>query len=172
MMVWDGFRSSTIKKFLTNTSVRLPWWLSSEESACSAGAVGSVPWSGRSHVPRSDQGLAPQLLSLCSRVWEAQLLSPHATTREAQMPYSLGSTARQTSIMRSAHTALSRWRSGKEFTRQCRNCRRPGFDPWVGKSHWRRKWHPTPVFLPGESSHSYGCFLLIWNPSFYYSPIS
>ena len=27
---------------------------------------------------------------------------------------------------------------------------RSGFDPWVGKIPWRRKWHPTPVFLPGE----------------------
>ena len=27
----------------------------------------------------------------------------------------------------------------------------PGFDPWVGKIPWRRKWQPTPVFLPGES---------------------
>ena len=26
-----------------------------------------------------------------------------------------------------------------------------GFDPWVGKISWRRKWQPTPVFLPGES---------------------
>ena len=24
------------------------------------------------------------------------------------------------------------------------------FDPWVGKILWRRKWQPTPVFLPGE----------------------
>ena len=24
-------------------------------------------------------------------------------------------------------------------------------DPWVGKIPWRRKWHLTPVFLPGES---------------------
>ena len=22
---------------------------------------------------------------------------------------------------------------------------------WVGKIHWRRKWQPAPVFLPGES---------------------
>ena len=28
---------------------------------------------------------------------------------------------------------------------------RPGFDPWVGKIPWRRKWQPTPVLLPGES---------------------
>ena len=26
-----------------------------------------------------------------------------------------------------------------------------GFHLWVGKSPWRRKWPPTPVFLPGES---------------------
>ena len=25
------------------------------------------------------------------------------------------------------------------------------FDSWVGKILWRRKWQPTPVFLPGES---------------------
>ena len=30
-------------------------------------------------------------------------------------------------------------------------CRRPGFDPWVGKPPWRREWLPIPVFLPGES---------------------
>ena len=25
------------------------------------------------------------------------------------------------------------------------------FQPWVGKTPWRRKWQPTPVFLPGKS---------------------
>ena len=29
-------------------------------------------------------------------------------------------------------------------------CRRPGFDPWVGKIPWRREWLPTTVFLFGE----------------------
>ena len=29
-------------------------------------------------------------------------------------------------------------------------CRRPGFDPWVGNIPWRREWLTTPVFLPGE----------------------
>ena len=29
--------------------------------------------------------------------------------------------------------------------------KRCGFDSWVGKISWRRKWQPTPVFLPGES---------------------
>jgi len=25
------------------------------------------------------------------------------------------------------------------------------FDSWVGRIPWRRKWQPTPVFLPGKS---------------------
>ena len=29
-------------------------------------------------------------------------------------------------------------------------CGRPGFSPWIGKIPWRKKWVPTPVFLPGE----------------------
>ena len=29
--------------------------------------------------------------------------------------------------------------------------RRPRFDPWVRKTSWRRKYQPTPVFLPAES---------------------
>ena len=33
----------------------------------------------------------------------------------------------------------------------CLQCRRPVFDSWFGKIPWRRKWQPTPVFLPGES---------------------
>ena len=35
--------------------------------------------------------------------------------------------------------------------RICLRCRRLGFEPWVGKIPWRRKWLPTPVFLPGKS---------------------
>ena len=34
--------------------------------------------------------------------------------------------------------------------RICLQCRRSRFDPWVGKIPWRRKWQPTPAFLPGE----------------------
>ena len=29
--------------------------------------------------------------------------------------------------------------------------RRLGFYPWVRKIPWRRKWQPTPIFLPGKS---------------------
>ena len=42
------------------------------------------------------------------------------------------------------------WHSGKESTSPCRRHIRCGFDTWVGKIPWRRKWQPTPVFLPGK----------------------
>ena len=29
--------------------------------------------------------------------------------------------------------------------------KKPGFDPWVGKIPWRRKWQFTPGLLPGKS---------------------
>ena len=41
--------------------------------------------------------------------------------------------------------------NGKEPACQCKRCERCGFDPWVRKIPWRRKWQPTPVFLPGKS---------------------
>ena len=43
---------------------------------------------------------------------------------------------------------LPLWLGGEESPYQCR---RHGFDPWVRKSHWRRKWQPIPVCLPGKS---------------------
>ena len=45
-------------------------------------------------------------------------------------------------------SGLSRWLSGKESPWECRRCR---FNPWIGKSPWRRNWQPTLVFWPGKS---------------------
>ena len=42
------------------------------------------------------------------------------------------------------------WGSGSKSI--CLQCWRPGFSPWVRKVPWRRKWQPTPVFLPGMGS--------------------
>ena len=45
------------------------------------------------------------------------------------------------------YVGIPRWHSGKESTCQCR---RHGFNPWVGKILWSRKWQPTTIFLPGK----------------------
>ena len=42
---------------------------------------------------------------------------------------------------------LPRWYSGKESAGQSRRCKRHGFDPWVRKIPWSRKWQPTLVVL-------------------------
>ena len=39
---------------------------------------------------------------------------------------------------------------GEEPACHCRSRKKHGFDPWVGKTPWRREWQPTPVFLPGK----------------------
>ena len=57
---------------------------------------------------------------------------------------------------RSAFLRLSRWLSGEESACQYR---RYGFGPWVRKIPWRRKWQPTPVFMPGEF---HGQRILAW----------
>ena len=49
---------------------------------------------------------------------------------------------------RKQNRTLAWWLRGKSV---CLQCGKPGFSPWVGKIPWRRKWQPTPVFLPGES---------------------
>ena len=56
------------------------------------------------------------------------------------------------SFLREFHIVLGlpRWHSGKESACQCRRHRRCEFNSWVEKIPWRRKWQPTPVFLPGK----------------------
>ena len=54
------------------------------------------------------------------------------------------------------------WLSGKESACQCRRC---GFDPWIWKILWRRKWQPAPVFLPGKSHGQRS--LAGWDPPFF-----
>ena len=64
-----------------------------------------------------------QVVSACFKVWAAQVYyDPH----------------------------ISRWYGSKDSSCQCRRRKRHGFDSWVGKIPWRRKWQSTPVFLPGE----------------------
>ena len=62
--------------------------------------------------------------------WHCRLQQPAFYTRQLRLP-------RLT-------CRLPWWLSGEESGRR-------GFDPWVGNIPWRRKWQPTPVFLPGKS---------------------
>ena len=45
---------------------------------------------------------------------------------------------------------ISDFPGGSDGKASACNFGRPGFDPWVRKILWRRKWQPTPVLLPGK----------------------
>ena len=57
---------------------------------------------------------------------------------------------------------LPRWHSDKVSACQCRGHKRHQFFSWAGKIPWRRKWQPTPVFLPGESHELSLCVYGLW----------
>ena len=61
-----------------------------------AGDMGSIPGPGRPHMLRGNSARVPQLLSLCSRARERQLLSPRAL--ESVLP------TREATAVRSLHT--------------------------------------------------------------------
>ena len=72
--------------------------------SANAGDMGSSPGPGRSHMPRSNEAHVPQLLSLCSRARDPQLLSPRATTTEAHTPGAHAPQQREATTMRSPPT--------------------------------------------------------------------
>ena len=65
--------------------------------------------------------------------------------------------------------------------RICLQCGTPGFDPWVRKILWRRKWQLAPIFLPGKFhgprslvgpspwSHKDWTRLSVWNFHFHFN---
>ena len=61
-----------------------------------------------------------------------------------------------------ASSAFPGGTSGEKPALQCGRQRKPGCDPRVRKTPWRRARHPTWVFLPGESQGQWslvGCHL-------------
>ena len=79
--------SPSIKVFSNESILRIRWHFRKGQAGFPGGSVvkklpanaedtGSTPGPSRSHVPISDQTHAPQLLNLCSRAGELQLLNP------------------------------------------------------------------------------------------------
>ena len=64
----ETFKKSLSRGFPGGAVVKNP--------SANAGDTGSSPGLGRSHMPRSNEACAPQLLSLRSRACEPQLLKP------------------------------------------------------------------------------------------------
>ena len=58
---------------------------------------------------------------------------------------------RRSSSSSSGPPRWHQWLKKEKSACQCRRQKRLGFNLWVGKIPWSRKWQPTPVSLPGES---------------------
>ena len=80
-------------------------------------------------------------------------LSPQTETinTRAISPISLTSQPLVTSPLLSVSTNLLCFPPGSLVKKSACQCKRCRFDSWFEKNPWRRKWHPTPLFLPGES---------------------
>ena len=114
-------------------------WTITRQAPLSRGFPGQKYWSEEpfpfpGDLPTSSQESNPRLLHARGLLHGSGLL--HASgllhCRVDSLLFELGSTY------------------GKESACQCRRHKRCGFNPWVRKIPWRRKWQPIPVFLPGK----------------------
>ena len=65
-----------LKKCLLKKNMGFPGGSVVKNPPANAEDTGPIPGLGRSHVPWSNYAHEPQLLNLCSKTWEPQLLSP------------------------------------------------------------------------------------------------
>ena len=99
-------------------------------------------------LPRSHQSGQRRLGWSLSSLWSAvRYLAPAPGLENISPPG--GQAALISGFASALKVAVAMARlNGKESTCKLRKCR---FDPWVGKNPQRRKWQPTPVFMPGKS---------------------
>lgn len=78
--------------FLKNYKMELPWWLCHKEFTCQCRGYRFDPWPGK--IPHAEEQLSPWATTpeLCSRAQQLHLLSPHATSTAARVPWSLCAT--------------------------------------------------------------------------------
>ena len=76
---------------------------------------------------------------------------PQETCPGFPMPFLCLKTILEISTHHPFHLSFPGGASGKDPIYKCRRHKRCKFNPWIRMILWRRKWQPTPVFLPGES---------------------
>ena len=138
-----GWPKETFQKYYPTTQV-------AKESACKLGDLGSVPGLGRSPgegkgYPLQHTGLENSMGSIVHGGAKSQ---GRLSGFQFHTSYFSAEKISQVVLVEPAH--------------QCRGRKRCGWDPWVGKIRWRRKWHPAPVFLPGRSHGQRS--LVGWSP--------
>ena len=87
-----------------------------------------------------------QMLTIWSLV-PLPFLNPACTSESSQFTYCWSLAWRILSMTLLAYSSAL---LVAQLVKNCLQCGRPGFDPWVGKIHWRRERLPTPVFRSRE----------------------
>ena len=146
----------------------IPHWLSDKESTYQPRRCGFNPQSGKIPWRRKWQPIPVFLPGNFHGQNGQRSLASYSPCSLKRVGYDLTTTVKTCGA--SFHTLICHFCSrfggfpggagGKEPACQCRRCKRHRFDPWIGKIPWRRKWQPTPVFLPGEShgQRSLACY--------------
>ena len=104
---------------------------------------------------------------LCTHLFVLSALHPHLTRIYASQELKLclcsllypQDLEQELRLSRQSSEYLSEFTKGQasQIPRMVKNlpanarCNRCGFNSWVGKIPWSRKWQPTSVFLPGKS---------------------
>ena len=115
-----------------------------KEPASNAGDASWIPGSGRS--PGVGYGSPLQYSCLENPMdWGAWRATVHEVAKRVEHNWSNWACTYAWLII---YMGLLRWLSGKDSSFQCR---RTDFNPQVRYIPWRRKWQPTPIFLPGNS---------------------
>jgi len=90
---------------LKTSTLGLPRWLSGKEFTCQCRGHRVHPWVGKIPHATGISACAPQLLTLCSRAQEPQLLNLRATTPEARTPRACAPRPEAT-VTRSPHATM------------------------------------------------------------------
>ena len=115
-------------------------------SACNAGDLGLIPGSRKYPGEGNGNPLQYSCLenSMDGGAW-------WATVHRVAKSWTQLSDFTFTFFFNGLAAAATMARRVKKICLPCRRHRRCGFNPWVGKILWRKKWQPTPVSLPGKS---------------------
>ena len=126
-----------------------------------AGDVGSNPESGCSLGGRNGNPLQYSCLKLCGQrslagysPWcckESGTTEQPSNTRTFLAPWPRPLLIHEARSLLEGYFDTGMKKGGADDKESACQYKRRGFNPWVGKIPWRRKWQPAPAFLPGES---------------------
>ena len=122
-----------------------------KNTPCDAGVMGSIPCQGTkiSTCPGAAKPVCHKLLSPCPTTRESEHCNKGLHMR--QWRSCMLQLRPQAVKERYIYMYICRTSLVAQTVKRLPTVWETGFNPWVGKILWRRKWQPTPGLLPGKS---------------------